>query len=180
MKIKGKITAVSGPREHEGKLQVGFVIDSKWYNVVGEKEALEEIKKLQLIKGNEVEFDLDNGLPKNLKVLKEASKDEKKWEDDIVSFETLLTKAHNLKKSFSIKTEMLQLDLEKKFALFKAKVIVEVDSEHDMVFEGHGDSTSENVTGDFIKPHFIRMAETRAICRALRWYTNNGCAEEEK
>jgi len=24
-----------------------------------------------------------------------------------------------------------------------------------------------------IKPHFMRMAETRAIARALRWATNN-------
>jgi len=113
---------------------------------------------------------------------------EKKWEDDMVTFETLLTKAHELKTPFSIKTEMLQLDLEKKFALFKAKVIVgenpktkvgELELEP-RCFEGHGDSTSDNVTGEFIKPHFIRMAETRAIVRALRWYTNNGCAEEEK
>ena len=108
-----------------------------------------------------------------------------KWEDDRVTFETLLTKAHELKAKFSIKTEMLAIDLEKKYALFKARVIVSngeiIDNERAFnVFEGHGDATETNVTGEFIKPHFIRMAETRAIVRALRWYTNNGCAEEEK
>jgi len=111
-----------------------------------------------------------------------------KWEDDMVTFEDLLTKAHELKIPFSIKTEMLSLDLEKKYALFKATVIVGTNPKvkigelelEPRVFEGHGDATVENVTGDFIKPHFIRMAETRAIVRALRWYTNNGCAEEEK
>ncbi len=102
-----------------------------------------------------------------------------KWEDDMVTFEDLLTKAHNLKVPFSIKTNMLAVDLEKSYALFHARV--EVGSGETMrFFEGHGDATEQNVTGDFIKPHFIRMAETRAIVRALRWYTNNGCAEEEK
>lgn len=115
---------------------------------------------------------------------KEFPKDSKKtgkWEDDMVTFETLLTKAHDLGKSFSIKTEMLQLDLEKKFALFKAKIEV-FDERTNLltVFEAHGDATEENVTGDFIKPHWIRMGETRSIVRALRWYTNNGVAEEEK
>lgn len=113
-------------------------------------------------------------------------KTESKWEDDIVSFEQLLTAAHNKKIPFSIKTQLLQIDLEKKYALFKASVIVNQNAKikdlevPGIVFEGHGDATAENVTGDFIKPHFIRMAETRAIVRALRWYTNNGCAEEEK
>ncbi len=103
-----------------------------------------------------------------------------KWEDDIVTFEKLLTNAHELKAPFSIKTEMLTIDLEKKYALFKARVIVDGKSVCERVYEGHGDATSENVTGEKIKIHFIRMAETRAIVRALRWYTNNGCAEEEK
>ncbi len=119
----------------------------------------------------------------------------KSWEDEIVTFEQLLEAAH--KKSngnFSIKTWKLEVNLEKKYALFKARVIVynhkarkEVsekmtdEDEGFIVFEGHGDATDENVTGDFIKPHFIRMAETRAIVRALRWYTNNAtCTEEEK
>ena len=118
---------------------------------------------------------------------KPSSKPEKtgKWEDDMVTFEDLLTKAHDLKEPFSIKTQMLNIDLEKKYALFKATVIVGGGKLKDLempirVFEGHGDATEQNVTGEFIKPHFIRMAETRAIVRALRWYTNNACAEEEK
>ena len=118
-------------------------------------------------------------------IQKKSEKKDGKWEDDMVTFETLLTKAHELKAKFSIKTEMLAIDLEKKYALFKARVIVSngeiIDNERAFnVFEGHGDATETNVNGEFIKPHFIRMAETRAIVRALRWYTNNGCAEEEK
>ncbi len=112
---------------------------------------------------------------------KEKPKEKKKWEDEMVTFEDLLTKAHSLSDGFSIKTEMLAIDLEKKYALFKATVIVGITKKFlERVFEGHGDATSDNVKGEHIKPHFIRMAETRAIVRALRWYTNNGCAEEEK
>ncbi len=120
---------------------------------------------------------------------KDDSKDKKekkktgKWEDDMVTFEDLLTATH--KKSggnFSIKTEMLAIDLKEKYALFKATVSTSGKDGNVSLseFDGHGDATQENVKGDHIKPHFIRMAETRAIVRALRWYTNNGCAEEEK
>ena len=109
-----------------------------------------------------------------------ATEKPKKWEDDIVDFETLLNKAHELFGKFSIRTEALNIDLEKKFAFFKATVTIGA-GESAPVFIGHGDTTDENVSGSFIKPHFIRMAETRAIVRALRWATNNAqCAEEEK
>lgn len=135
------------------------------------------------IKDGKVSFvSMDSG--KKAEDPKGGSKDSKKksgkWEDDMVTFEDLLTKAHDLKTPFSIKTEMLAVDLEKKYALFKAEVIVKADGVQEKIFQGHGDATEQNVTGEFIKPHFIRMAETRAIVRALRWYTNNGCAEEEK
>ena len=94
--------------------------------------------------------------------------------DDIIDFGTLLKAAHE-KGLTSIKTQLLSIDLEKKYALFKAVAESKIGT-----FEAHGDATSENVTGSYIKPHWIRMAETRAICRALRWLTNNACAEEEK
>jgi len=117
---------------------------------------------------------------KDTKDTKDPKKKSGKWEDDMVTFEDLLTKAHNLKVPFSIKTEKLEVDLEKKYALFKASIAINPGTQECVIFEGHGDATANNVTGDYIKPHFIRMAETRAIVRALRWYTNNACAEEEK
>lgn len=125
----------------------------------------------------------------------ETSKDPKKksgkWEDDIVSFEVLLTAAHKKAKDedfkLNIQTELIKdesgkplINLEKKLAVFKARVYLTKDGKEIQSFEGHGDATDQNVKGEHIKPHFIRMAETRAIVRALRWYTNNGCAEEEK
>ena len=41
------------------------------------------------------------------------------------------------------------------------------------VFEAHGDATVDNIGTDYVKPHFIRRAETRAIARGLRLLTNN-------
>lgn len=47
------------------------------------------------------------------------------------------------------------------------------------IFSAHGDACGENVSKG-IAPHFIRMAETRAINRALRLYNNIGmCSSEE-
>lgn len=183
MEVKGKINSVSGPREFQNVMQVGFtlVTDTKvWYNIADEVDILEAYTDKILKRGAEISFEYDEKTKAvtKLKLIKEA---EKGWEDDIVSFETLLTKAHSLKIPFSIKTKMLELNVEKKFALFKATVFVEgKKGEECLYYDGHGDATEENVKGDHIKPHFIRMAETRAIVRALRWYTNNGCAEEEK
>lgn len=204
--IKGIVNTVSGIKEHNGTIQIGWTLKenaSKWYNQGGEEADLKVLLKEIILKGNEIQFSYD-GLSREVSALvktKEAEAGQKSWEDDIVDFETLLTAAHDKGAPFSIKTEMLQLDLEKKFALFKATVEVyataeqytkycigEVSEEsrhHKRMklveFTGHGDVTSENVTGEFIKPHFIRMAETRAIVRALRWYTNNAkCSEEEK
>ena len=67
------------------------------------------------------------------------------------------------------------IDVEKKFALFKAIVTL-----NGMTFTGHGDATSDNIDNAAIGKHFIRMAETRAIVRALRFATNDArCAVEE-
>lgn len=194
--IKGIINAVSGIKEHNGQTQIGWILKEnpkKWYNATGEESELKNLLETIIITGNTIEFNYDTLGTKvtNLVRLEEAkSTGNKSWEDDIIDFKTLLSAAHEKSKGeFSIKTEMLGLDLEKKYALFKAKVIIGANPKakigeleiEPMVFEGHGDATEENVTGDFIKPHFIRMAETRAICRALRWYTNNAtCSEEEK
>lgn len=40
-------------------------------------------------------------------------------------------------------------------------------------FQGMGDANEQN-TGKLVSAHKIRMAETRAIARALRWYNNIG------
>jgi hypothetical protein len=182
-KVKGHINSVSGPREFNGELQIGFTLKdnpSNWFNIKGDEEQLNEIKKL-VIKGNEIEFDFDKAkrAVSNLKVLKEA--EEKSWDEDIINFETLLSEAHK-KGMKEIETECIDVNIENKYALFKAKVVGYLDKQKKEtgIFTGHGDATDENVKGDYIRPHYIRMAETRAIARALRWYTNNAsCTDVE-
>lgn len=58
--------------------------------------------------------------------------------------------------------------------VFKATVYL-----GDRYFSAHGDATSTNVNSN-IKAHKLRMAETRAVNRALRFATNIGmCSFEE-
>jgi len=167
MKVRGKIESTSVIKEYQGNLQTGFKIKNKWYNIQGTEEQLNEMKKTITKKGNEIEFDADNNMAKDIKLISESTNtNTKNWQEDIVNFETLLNEAY--KNGLTrIQTEKIEIDLENKYALFRATV-----TGKNGTFEAHGDATSENV-GDFIKPHFIRMAETRAIARALRWYTNN-------
>ena len=190
MEIKGKIKAVSGPREFEKVMQIGFTLEEdtkKWYNVSDEEQLLNELKKSIVIKGAEIKFNYDEKTKavSNLTLLSAPAKNS--GQDDITNFEDLLSAAHTkFKDKLEITTEMVKdgqgnpmVNFEKKFALFKARVVV-TSGKNAQVFEAHGDATLENVS-DLIKPHFIRMAETRAIARALRWATNNATvAEEEK
>lgn len=116
--------------------------------------------------------------------------DEKSWADDMTNFGDLLAAAHKkFTKGFDIRTEILRdgqgnlmLDFQKKMCVVKATV--DLRSEEGLIlgqtFEAHGDATEGNIKGDLIKPHFIRMAETRAISRALRWATNNAKVAEEE
>ncbi len=200
-KIKGKIKAVSGPNMHEGVLQIGFILvedPDKWHNIQGEEDLLKRILELKIKKGNEIEFEEDaNKNITKLKLIKEAKEGSL---DDLISFEELLSKAHEkFKDNFSIRTKMIHKDLEKKNAIVKAKIVIfasedqkkkfkigELSTESkDPVrikmaeFEAYGDATQENC-GEMVKKHWIRMAETRAIARALRWATNNAKTATEE
>lgn len=87
-----------------------------------------------------------------------------KW---YATLQVLLNEAHILYKgNFSVKTKLVEYDKETKFALFMAQVQV-----GDNVFTGYGDSSKDN-TGAMVQSAYIRMAETRAIVRALRFATN--------
>ncbi len=105
--------------------------------------------------------------------------------DDMITLSDLLGMAHK-KGLKSITTECITYNSEKKSAMFKATVIMYrkggASTDGDMVFTGHGDVDQENLKKEsFVSPHWYRMAETRAIVRALRWATNEArAAEEEK
>ena len=102
--------------------------------------------------------------------------------NDYITYKGLLAIAHDegLK---SINTELISLDkdtVEKEkdgkiyitsasgLCIFKATV-----SGENGTYSAYGDASPKNV-GKMIAPHLIRMAETRAIARALRSYTGCG------
>ena len=90
---------------------------------------------------------------------------------DFVLFEGLLDEAHN-KKLRKIETQLVSSD--NGIYIFKAQASFWNDGSVDyQVYEAHGDASKDNVSGAVAK-HLIRMAETRAIARALRLGTNIG------
>jgi len=195
-KFTKTIKAVSVKEKANGK--IGFLgkEDDTWYNVNAEEPALDDLLKSIIQKGNVIEFEMDLGIPRNF-ILKEKAKE---TEDDMISFEDLLDKAYTkFTDRFSIETKMIRVDFEKKHALCHAiinifaneeqtkKYVLGEASEESRTpvrlkiaqFEAYGDATQENC-GDLVKKHWIRMAETRAIARALRWATNNAKTAKEE
>ena len=112
-------------------------------------------------------------------VIEVLEKAEKSGWDDMTNFEELLNDAHKNHELTSIKTEMISYDWEKKNALVKATVTGEIKGD-EVIFQAYGDATQDNISTDHVKQHWIRMAETRAIARALRWFTNNAAVAEEE
>ena len=88
-----------------------------------------------------------------------------------VPFKTLLDKAHKQYNLAGVETEILQFPCAENgnMAIFRATV----KNSDGATFSGHGDADPNNTTST-IAPHLLRMAETRAIARALRWLTNSG------
>ena len=88
-----------------------------------------------------------------------------------VPFKTLLDKAHKQYGLAGVETEILQFPGAENgnMAIFRATV----KNSDGATFSGHGDADPNNTTST-IAPHLLRMAETRAIARALRWLTNSG------
>jgi hypothetical protein len=184
-KIKGIIQAVTQPKEFLGILQIGFRLNETWFNIPGKEEDLKIMLDNYIKKGNEVEFDYERNVKRvtNVNVTKEAPKEEGNWQDDMVNFEELLNAAHEKadkdKVNLIIETSIIgTVDFDKKKAIFKATVLTVKDGKIENRFEGHGDA--EGIGSEKIKEHFMRMAETRSIARALRWYTNNAkCCDVE-
>jgi len=105
---------------------------------------------------------------------------------DFVTHEGLLNEFHK-KGGVEITTELISSD--GGVYIFKATAIVnkcadgssreEPLDDYVKKFTAHGDASKENVSS-FVVKHFIRMAETRAVNRAMRLATNIGmCSVDE-
>ena len=171
--LKRKIKALSLNRLDQGS--IGFITaedEGKWYNVTGEKEVLEEMMKNVVSKGNIIEFEFNNGIVGTITLIE---KGQEGGFDDMTTFKDLLEDAHKkFPKMLEIETCLIENDWEKKRAIFKAKVKADGN-----VYEAYGDADQDNC-GTLVQKHWVRMAETRAIARALRWATNNAGATVEE
>lgn len=192
MEILGKIDWLSpAPTEYpvdSGEFNIGIKVKGEFYNLY--KPIAKLNKMLEMLKiGYAVRLQVEGGKIQDIEVTsdkvepKSDGKSNGNWADEMNNFEDLLADAHKkYKDKLEIVTEVIKdgngnpmIDLEKKFAFFKATVIIDGKR-----FVGHGDATQENVTSNLIQPHFIRMAETRAIVRALRFATNNAKVSVEE
>jgi len=89
---------------------------------------------------------------------------------DMISFKEILGIAHAAGLS-RVDTELLQLPTAENDNTCVFRAVVEMAE--GKTFSGTGDANPRNV-GKMIVPHIIRMAETRALARALRFATNTG------
>lgn len=126
-------------------------------------EDVEEEVKEEEVSGSQNKSDRENKKDVNINTIKLHGK-------EYVTHQGLLKKAHK-KDVQSIMTKLVNSNP----YIFRAVVKMP----EDRTFTGYGDATDENV-GANIKKHKIRMAETRAINRALRLATGHGkCSIEE-
>ena len=183
--MKGIIHATSGPSKFNEVLQIGFILQgnpTKWFNIQGTQEVLEDLLNKTIAKGNEISFIYDETSKKitDLKLEKAAPK---KDEDvinisgkDFMTYKGLLKRAHEKKEDFSMVITESWVSEDMKMAWCKIKLTTEKQT-----FDGFGSSTPDN-TGKMTSSHPVEMAHTRAKGRALRDYLNIGevMAEELK
>ena len=93
-----------------------------------------------------------------------------------VTFAGLLDGAHRAGLR-SVVTTLVQIPAAENGSL--AVMRARVEMENGQVYEAIGDASPESV-GRMIAPHLLRMAETRAVGRALRWALNVGAAMREE
>jgi len=99
--------------------------------------------------------------------------------DDYITHEQLLDKATGMG-LMRVEQEIYHCDFDKGTAVVIAKAMRhDKESKQPLVFYGIGDATQKNVNSN-IAPHFLRMASTRAVNRALRLLCNVGKTSKEE
>ena len=103
--------------------------------------------------------------------------------DDYIAFEQLLEEAHKRFEKLSIKTEVMvkgDSDGKKLEELLNSGFVVKaVVKTEKGIYTAYGDATPENTT-KIVKDALLRMAETRAVARALRFATGIGKTLKEE
>lgn len=180
-KLIRTIKAVSLKKLEEGSIGFLTVEEERWYNAMNEPEVLKSLTTEFIVKGNVIEFEIINGIPSNFRVIEKAKKQEKSgnFRDDMVDLEKLLDAGHKQGiKSVQIIKQDVQFGTDKN--PIQAITQYRLTMKDECFFEATGDADKSNCT-DMTGDAIIRMSETRALVRCLRWATNESkAADEEK
>jgi hypothetical protein len=97
----------------------------------------------------------------------------------VVTYKELIALAHQ-RGLVGVTTELLQIPDEKNGCVCIFKAVVQMDQGGVLkTYMGTGDASPANIRSEMV-PHLIRLAETRAIARALRIAVNVGeCSDAE-
>ena len=165
--------------------------DEKWYNYVG--DAKTEMR--DLLTGVDRGCTIDVGVPEGLigkydsiKLVSGPSKDyepkqnngsSKSFVEDSDKFDNVLKEFKTAYPNYSKSVEVLEHDFEKKFAMIRVTLNI---GKKDKVrtISAIGDAFKENIKSSMIQPHYIRLAETRAFARCMRFILARGVVAEEK
>lgn len=103
--------------------------------------------------------------------------------DDNDRFDNVLKEFNDKYPNYHKVTEVLEHDREKQFALVKVTLTLPVVKNKEESFRSIsalGDAAEDSIKTKMILPHYIRMAETRAFARAMRFILAKEVIEEEK
>lgn len=159
----------------EGTLEKKEERAGTWYYTIDGTEYQVSAKSAEyrdrVSEGDTVKADIAGSMIKFIDAKNKSTSQGSGFMDDYVTYEELLKQAHTGKngdKLQRIETRLHHFDWEKGNAIVEARVMMNNEKDKlQKVFYGLGDASPDNVNS-MIKVHFVRMAETRAICRALR------------
>ena len=100
-------------------------------------------------------------------------------ERKVVTYEDLLGRMKEIFPGWSLEVLRFEYDLERKFAFAHIRVCVMSDNGV-RCMEEVGDASPESLSSNFIMPHFIRMALTRAKSRAFKNLLGEAEVSEEE
>lgn len=153
--------------------------DTWWNMAKGLSEELKEalINDVDKVgKGDKVKLKCDQG--NNYHVVEILEKG-KETDDDMIPFAEILEKAHKRFNSLNIDTGVLVNSVTGEPLRdnngWIVRAVINADGK---TYSAHGDASEANV-GPHLTTCLVRMAETRAISRALRWALAEGTVQEE-
>jgi len=162
---------------------IKFTDEKTWRNFTSSKISKEEmLSRLEGIKtGYEVEVNYteDKNFT-NIQILNDSiatntPQTQKNWKEGMVRFSDLLERFRKDYKNYSVRTGIIEFSMEKEYAVVKATI----SNGETILQDAFGDCTKENAQNSNTAKHFIRIAESRAIARAIRFLYGENAVDEE-